>query len=181
MALFRSKPEVDERTHPFSTLGDPISFVGDAEMGVTSCQDCLATHRTSYGYLLRNSAPFAMYIASANPHTGESWIDMTIGSFKQPKFRDNVLFACRIDPADELGRTGCTLVRPTWGGDNPPQILGAPVERDVALLHTWLPDFWNAVDWLVANEPFFGRATLALPSTSLPQAALPSGSVSAAA
>lgn len=154
MALRRSKANRG-KPHPYSRLGDAITFDGERELGVTTCRSCDASHPTAQGFLLRNNAKFAAYLVSWNPHASEKWIDMSIGSFEDPDYPDQALFACRIGPVELSGEDACTLVTPTWGGEHPPEILGTRLNRDAALAHHWLPDFWNAVDWLVFNEEYF--------------------------
>lgn len=155
MVLKRSGGRKNRLTHPYSSLGDTITFDGEPEVGINTCQACEETHPTAQGFLNRNGAVFAAYIASWNPHGGESWVDMTIGSFDDPGYDDHVLFSCRIGPIETYENDVCTLVTPTWGGEFPPPILGLSLNRDAALAHPWLPDFWDAVDWLMFNDPFF--------------------------
>lgn len=120
-----------------------------------TCGGCQETHPSAVGFLLRNDSVFATYRASWNPHGRESWVDMAIGSFEDPDYANQVLFACRIGPVDGQDTNACSLVTPQWGQPDPGPILGRSLDRDAALAHHWLPDFWQAIDWLILNDPFF--------------------------
>lgn len=74
------------------------------------------------------------------------------GSWAEPDYSDHVTFGCRIGLIGDAPAPQCSLVQAAeFRGDS--KLLGVKLSRDEALSHNWLPAFWEAIDWLMENDP----------------------------
>lgn len=129
-----------------------LSFDGAPEAGLTGCHECNSQHEVSTGFVLRDGVTYAVYWASWYPHANEIYVDCIIGSWIEPDYADHVTFGCRIGAGPGSTRPQCTL---THGGATKAHsaLFGQKLERQDALGHPRLQDFWDCIDWLVVNDP----------------------------
>ena len=82
----------------------------------------------------------------------EAWVDVILGTFDAQDFTDHVSFGCRVGPVAGQAETAASLVAAaTPYGPSP--MFGQKLSRDSALVHPWLPAFWNIVDFLLIEDP----------------------------
>jgi hypothetical protein len=102
--------------------------------------------------VLRDGTAYAVYYADWYPHTREAYLDITLGPWSEPEYPDQVTFGCRIGHVDGQEEPAASLVQ---GGalrsDHP--MFGAKLDREDALGHPRLREFWDLVDWLIVNDP----------------------------
>jgi hypothetical protein len=113
--------------------------------------------------VLRDGGAYAVYWAAWYPHEAEAWVDVTLGSWQEPDYPDNVTFGCRIGIVNR--EPACSLVRPVHTREDS-ELSGRKLERDEALAHPWLQSFWEVVDWLIVNDPTLHEHVYHMPSDS---------------
>lgn len=133
-----------------------FTFDGDPRVESARCDQCEESHDVSSGLLLANDSAFAAYWANWYPHEGEAWVDVAMGSWVEPQYSDHVTFGCRIGVIGDVPGPQCSLVQAAeFRGDA--SMFGSKLSRDEALSHSWLPTFWDAIDWLVLNDPLLHK------------------------
>jgi len=144
-----------------------FTFDGDPERRHRLCDVCREEHETDTGFVLRDGDAYAVYWASWYPHENEAWLDVVVGSWEEPKYRDNVTFGCRIGYIEGQDAPACSLVE---GGKvlGDAAIFGQKLTRDEALAHPWLDRFWELVDWLIGNDPILHEHVFHMPPRSSP-------------
>lgn len=129
-----------------------LSFDGDPSVQQRQCPDCGSQHETVTGFVLENDSAHAVYYVDWYPHTNEAFVDVVLGPWLEPAYPDQVTFGCRLGPVG--GQVGPAASLVTGGRTRPDHpMLGRKLDRDEALAHPGLPDFWAVVDWLVVNDP----------------------------
>jgi hypothetical protein len=85
-----------------------------------------------------------------------------LGSSEEPDYGDNVTFGCRIGHVETRAEPACSLVE---GGAvrSDKRLLGAKLDRDTALTHPRLDEFWAVLDWLVVNDPMLHEHVFHMP------------------
>lgn len=138
--------------HPLA--GTRFEMDSDREIIRRACPGCGDEHPEARGYLYRDGEPFAVYKANLFEHGSarEVYIDAILGSWGQVEEEDHVTFGCRFGRIDGVPDPTCSLVR---GADAYPDapIYGRKLDRDDALRHEWVGDFWSVVDYLLLNDP----------------------------
>jgi hypothetical protein len=139
-----------------------FSFDGATENDHRTCHACGEEHDTAHGYMLRDGSAHATYWADWYPHERIAIVDVTLGSWEEPDFRDNVMFTCQIRDAGDGANYACALVQAgQTRGDGP--VFGRKLSRDEALRHEWLAAFWDVVDWLVLNDSLLHKCVFHAP------------------
>ena len=72
--------------------------------------------------------------------------------WEEPDYPDQVTFGCRLGPVEGQDGPAASLVT---GGENKSDhpLFGVKLDREAALEHPRLADFWEVIDWLVVNDP----------------------------
>ncbi len=132
-----------------------MSFRLDPERGVSTqrCDRCGAEYRVITGFVFREDDAFAVYKAALHTHAGdnEAWIDVILGSWGEGQEATHLTFGCRVGPFGEGGDYACSLVAAAVPYSESP-LFGRKLDRDEALGHPWLPDFWAVVDFLLVED-----------------------------
>lgn len=123
------------------------------------------TFRYFSAFPVTNRGPHAAYFANSYHHTDqphETWIDVILGTWGTNDLSDHVTFGCRVGPVEGSPQPAATLVQACLDGSARP-VHGALLSREEALAHPRLPEFWAAVDVVLANDPtvnahLYGRA-----------------------
>ena len=128
-----------------------LSFDGESRQTTRTCPDCGQAHESVTGFVLRDDSAYAVYYVDWYPHTDEAFVDVILGSWGGPEYDDNVTFGCRLGEIEGHAGPQASLV--TGGalrGDQP--IMGKKLERDEALSHPMIGEFWDLIDWLILND-----------------------------
>ncbi|HEU4320011.1 MAG TPA: hypothetical protein VFS66_08010 [Acidimicrobiia bacterium] len=128
-----------------------LSFDGDSRQTTRHCPDCGQSHESVTGFVLKEDSAYAVYYVDWYPHSNEAYVDAILGSWDGPGYDDNVTFGCRLGEVEGYAGPQASLV--TGGaqrGDKP--IMGTKLERDDALRHPLVAEFWELVDWLIVND-----------------------------
>lgn len=128
-----------------------LAFDGEPEVEHSSCECCGKAITTSTGFVLRDGRAFAAYWLAWYAHSNEGWLDAAIGTWDAPTYPGHVTFGCRIGAVEGQEAPACSLVAPSRKGDSP--LLGRKLDREAALAHPWLGDFWALTDWVILNDP----------------------------
>lgn len=139
-----------------------LSFDGDPRVEVESCASCGDEHQTVTGFVLQDGTAYAVYFADWHPRRSEAYIDVTFGSFEAPGYADHVTFGCRVGPVPSQAAPACSLVAAAVTRPDQP-ILGRKLDRDGALAHPRLGEFWTVVDWLIVNDPVLHECVFHMP------------------
>lgn len=133
-----------------------MTFTMDADRGVKAqrCAECGAEYRVITGYIYRDGDAFAVHKSALHHHDGhnEAWIDVILGSWGEGETADHVTFGCRVGPFGEQGSNACALV-PAAAPYSDAPLFGRKLDRDEALGHASLSDFWHVVDFLLIEDP----------------------------
>ena len=151
-----------------------LAFDGDPTVRIVSCPSCGRDHESVTGFVLRDGRAHAVYFADWHPETGEAFIDVVLGAFEEPGHLDNVTFGCRVGHVAAQEAPACSLV--TGGAtrsDRP--LLGRRLDRQQALGHPRLVDFWAVIDWLIVNDPTLHQHVFHMPPRSSPTETEPPG------
>ena len=119
------------------------------------CGCCAAPVERTWNLLDRDGGTHAAYFANCYHHTDqphEVWIDVILGTWGTDDPGDHVTFGCRVGPVADSPQPAATLVPACLDGSAGP-IHGAVLSREDALSHPRLPEFWAAVDFVLANDP----------------------------
>lgn len=140
-----------------------LSFDGDPAAQVESCASCGDEHETVTGSVLRDDHAYAVYFAEWHSRRSEAYIDVIFGSFEGPDYADHVTFGCRVGQVPSQAAPACSLVAAALNRPDRP-ILGHKLDRDGALDHPRLGEFWAVVDWLILNDPVLHEHVFHLPA-----------------
>ena len=77
--------------------------------------------------------------------------DVVMGSVWELTSDDRVTFGCRLGPIEGHPETAFSLVT---GAEVAPErpFFGHKLTRDHALLHPWLQDFWDVIDFIYEQD-----------------------------
>lgn len=142
-----------------------LSFDGDVQTRTVTCAACGVDHQSTTGFVLQDGNAHAIYMAEWHPVTSESYIDVILGSFEEPDHADNVTFGCRVGHVRTQPQPACSLVQGGATRSDKP-LFGRKLERDEALAHPRLDDFWAVVDWLILNDPVLHENVFHMPPTN---------------
>jgi hypothetical protein len=125
---------------------------------VRRCDQCGADYRVVTGFVYRDGVAFAVHKSALHHHDGadEAWIDVILGSWSGGGVDDHVTFGCRVGPFGAGGTNACALV-PAAAVYSDAPIFGHKLDRDAALAHPALADFWTVVDFLMHEDPDVSR------------------------
>lgn len=126
----------------------------DRQVRTRKCDCCGGERESVTGFVSRDGKPYAVYFAACYPHTAEAWIDVILGAEWDDKYpADHVTFGCRVGPVEGSPQPGCTVVQAASAFDNPSAIFGDCLDRERALVHPWLDDFWAVVFHILEEDP----------------------------
>jgi hypothetical protein len=128
-----------------------FGFDGEPRVDRRHCEQCGEEHDSAVGLVLRDGRAYAAYWAAWYPHEREAWVDMTLGTWQEPDYPDNVTFGCRIGVFGGQTEPACSLVKAAQTRSDSP-IFGRKLDRDEALAHPWLSSFWEVLDWVIVND-----------------------------
>jgi hypothetical protein len=128
------------------------SFSGDPSIDKRRCPDCGSEHESVTGFVLKDASAHAVYYADWYPHRKEAYVDVVLGPWEEPDYPDQVTFGCRLGPVEGQDGPAASLVT---GGENKSDhpLFGVKLDREAALEHPMLAEFWDVIDWLVVNDP----------------------------
>lgn len=129
-----------------------FSFSEDSTVDRRRCPDCGSEHESVTGFVSRDGSAYAVYYADWYPHANEAYVDVVLGPWQEPEYPDQVTFGCRLGPVEGQDGPAASLV--TGGAsksDHP--LFGTKLDREAALAHPMLREFWEVIDWLVVNDP----------------------------
>lgn len=139
---------------------DDFSFDGAPEPRTTTCSTCGEAHDGVTGFVLNHGDAYAIYYADSYPHSQETYLEVVLGSFTEPDYLDNATFGCRYGYVDGQDLAAASLSGPIREAR---PIFGQILDRDAALRHDRLEDFWALTDWLVLNDELLHRTVYHLP------------------
>jgi hypothetical protein len=131
-----------------------VSLTFDAERSVDKheCRDCGAEYQLVSGYLHRDGTAHAVFFAACHNHDGtrEVWIDVILEPADGAD--DRATFGCRVGPVEDQEGPAASLVTAAEPYGNDPE-WGTKLSREQALEDARLPQFWDAVDFILINDP----------------------------
>jgi hypothetical protein len=139
-----------------------LSFDGDPTVRAVSCPRCGVEHPSVTGFVLNDGDKYAVYFADWHALPGEAYVDVILGSFEEPAYADHVTFGCRIGHVESQAEPACSLVLAGAVRSDGP-IFGRRLDRDEALSHPRLAEFWTVVDWLIVNDPLLHEHVFHMP------------------
>jgi hypothetical protein len=128
-----------------------LAFALERTVDEHECADCPATYRLVHGQLTWFGAPHAVFYAGCHNHDGtpDVLIDVILGWAKE---QDPVTFGCRVGPVEgEEGPVATLVAAARSYGDDPE--WGRKLTREEALADPRLQDFWDAVDYILIQDP----------------------------
>jgi hypothetical protein len=132
-----------------------VSLTFDAERSVDKheCRNCGAEYSLVSGYLHRNGTAHAVFFAACHTHDAmrEVWIDVIIEA-ADGSADGRATFGCRVGPVEGQQGPAASLVTAAEPYGNDPE-WGTKLSREEALADPRLPEFWNAVDFILVNDP----------------------------
>lgn len=119
------------------------------------CSCCNAAVERMWSYIYRGGRMCAVYFANCYHHRDQphdAWIDVIFGTWGVDNATDHVTFGCRVGPVVNSPDPAATLVQACSDGSVSP-IHGVVLSREDALVHPRLAEFWEVVDFILANDP----------------------------
>ncbi len=124
-----------------------------------ACGCCDAPIERSWNFVHRDGNAHAVYFANSyhhRDHPHETWIDVILGTWGTGSTEDHVTFGCRVGPVEGSPQPAATLVQACMDGSGS-DIHGVQLSREDGLTHPRLPEFWQVVDFVLANDPDVNR------------------------
>jgi hypothetical protein len=134
-----------------------LTFGPDRQTREFKCDCCNAPIERAWDFIYADGAPRAVYFANCYHHTDrdhDAWIDVIFGTWGDgpDKWNDHVAFACRVGPV--VGRTQPASTLVTAGLAHPDgPLFGHKLDREAALQHPQLSEFWQVSDFILENDP----------------------------
>ncbi|MGW7172704.1 hypothetical protein [Streptomyces xanthophaeus] len=134
-----------------------LTFGPDRQTREFKCDCCDAPIERAWDYIYADGSPYADYFANCYHHTDrdhDAWIDVIFGTWgvSSDEWNDHVAFACRVGPVVGQSTPASTLV--TAGLANPDgPLFGLKLDREAALQHPKLSEFWKVSDFILENDP----------------------------
>ena len=123
-----------------------LSFDG-RNVEKNSCASCGREYDYITGFLKNAGDAFAIYYAQCHGHGDkEAWLDVTLGTWGEDDYADHVTFSCR------LRTEGAAAVDATVASSGVAAFFGQKLTREEALAHSWLPQFWEVVDFIALGD-----------------------------
>lgn len=136
-----------------------VSLTFDAERSVDKheCRDCGAEYPLVSGYLHSDGTAHAVFFAACHIHDGvrEVWIDVILEAAADGdggSESKRATFGCRVGPVEGQEGPAASLVPAAEPYGNDPE-WGTKLSREQALADARLPQFWDAVDFILVNDP----------------------------
>jgi hypothetical protein len=103
--------------------------------------------------LSEDGSTFGVCFASLHdePGAGDVWLDAILGTFGEEAPPDHVTFGCRIIPGSTLRAPVISLVDAAAAFLYRP-VMGLKLNREEALAHPRLGDFWRVVDLMILTD-----------------------------
>jgi hypothetical protein len=122
------------------------------------CPCCATPAERTWTSVYRDGKRHAVYFASCYHHGGvhEAWIDVVLGWSDSGGFGDHVTFGCRVGPIEGELAPAASLVRGGDVADDSP-IYGRKLDREAALAHPRLREFWDVVDLVLEHDDLVNR------------------------
>lgn len=126
---------------------------GESDVSRSSCHDCGAEYLLVKSFVLDGSGPYAVAFSALHSHGDpEAWIDVIFGAFEGDAADDvRTTFGCRVgavESSDEPAATAVPAAVPYADGP----VFGHKLNREEALAHPRVADFWQVVDFLLVHE-----------------------------
>lgn len=130
----------------------PLAFDPERAVDERVCPDCRRSYLNIKGFILKDNDAHAIFFAALHSHDApEAWIDVILGTFGDDDPSDHVTFGCRVGAIDGQLEPAATLVPAAKPYGNAP-IWGVKLDREAALLHPRLPEFWEVVDFVLTKD-----------------------------
>ena len=118
-----------------------------------TCDRCGRQYRQLTLFIHRDGDAFAICYASLHRHEDvpEAWLDVILSLWDEENASDHVTFGCRVGPVQGQDEPAASLVTgaiPFSDSD----LFGKKLTRDEALVHPWLPRFWEVVDFVLVTD-----------------------------
>ncbi|MBI3968466.1 MAG: hypothetical protein HY329_22755 [Chloroflexi bacterium] len=133
-------------------MGLTLTLNEDRQVTVSSCDCCDTKYSVVTGFVYHDGNAYAIYKATCSPHREAVFIDVIFGDWSDDEHKDNVTFGCRVGSIVGHSEPGCTLIPAAATFDSTP-IFGRKLDREEALVHPWLPYFWDVVDLILTTDP----------------------------
>jgi hypothetical protein len=129
-----------------------LAFEREPVEGLRQCHECGDAHAAVHGFINQNGAAHAVFYADWYPHAAEAYIDVVFGTWGDDEYRDQVTFGCRIGHVSGQESPAASLVPAAEVRPDHP-MFGVKLNRQQALDHPLVSEFWRVIDWLILNEP----------------------------
>ncbi|MEV4684236.1 hypothetical protein [Streptomyces kurssanovii] len=134
-----------------------LTFGPDRQTREFTCDCCNAPIERAWDFIYADGAPHAAYFANCYHHTDrdhDAWIDVIFGTWGggSDQWSDHVAFACRIGPVVGQTTPASTLVTAGLAHPDGP-LFGLKLDREAALQHPRLNEFWKVSDFILENDP----------------------------
>lgn len=128
-----------------------LTLDDDRTVRATRCVECGEPYEQVVAFVYRDGDAYAIYHAQCHDHGAASastvWVDLTLGSWEEPDFADHVTFSIRVDA------NGAGIVNAPVVVEGSAVHYGHKLQRDEALVHPWIGELWELVDFLVIEDP----------------------------
>lgn len=130
-----------------------LAFDDDRDVISDICADCGVPQTRITGLVLRDGDAYAVYFASCYHHGGhEVWIDAIFSPSWADDVDDHYTFGCRVGPIEGHDEPAASMVdAASIHSDS--TLFGRKLSREEGLAHPQVAEFWNLVDFLLANDP----------------------------
>lgn len=134
-----------------------LTFGPDRQTREFTCDCCNAPVERAWDFIYADGAPHAVYFANCYHHTDrdhDAWIDVIFGTWGDgpDKWSDHVAFACRVGSVVGQTEPASTLVTAGLAHPDGP-LFGLKLDREAALQHPRLSEFWHVSDFILENDP----------------------------
>jgi hypothetical protein len=123
------------------------------------CGCCNAPIERAWNFIHHDGDAYAVHFANSYHHRDqphETWIDVILGTWGTGSAEDHVTFGCRVGPVEGSPQPAATLVQACTDGSGG-EVHGVRLSREDGLTHPHLPEFWQVVDFVLANDPAVHR------------------------
>ncbi|GAB1822855.1 hypothetical protein HerbRD11066_60190 [Herbidospora sp. RD11066] len=136
----------------------------DRKVTADTCDCCGTDSDRVTGFINNDDSAYAIYFANCYHHDGvhEAWIDVILDDawdrediVNQPS-PNRVTFGCRVGPIEGHPAPMCSLVAAASVRADEP-LYGRKLDREAALGHPWLADYWQTVDHILENDATIHR------------------------
>lgn len=136
-----------------------LTFDESSRSGKTvACGCCDGMSERTWAFVNHEEHTYVLFFASCYDHDGskESWIDVVFGSWGDPsEYGDHFTIGCRYGPTVD-SQNGLTIVDAASVAPESP-LFGRKLSRAEAMEHDAFGDFWQIIDFLLAEDPLLVR------------------------